>query len=383
MATYTTGLETTYTGALQLVRELADVVLRLSPEQTPLLTRIGLDSYPDGPVTNTKYEWLEDELLATSSAIDEDLDTSETAVDVENAKLHQVGDVILVGNEIMWVTAVDVTNNTLHVVRGYAGTTAATHSDGDPYYILGNARVEGSSPGFARQVSMTVPYNYTQIFDEVVEVSGTEEAVRHYGVDDVLDYRVEKRLLELKMKMERALMYARRHAPADNTAARVSGGLAQFITDKDDWGAGDVLYADMLAALTNAWQRVGNAYAPTLAVLNATQKKSLTAEFVFQGAPATAWYGIQRTERTERVGGGFIEVLETDFGRIDLMLDHLCGTNDVWLINPDLIFATSLRGRTLREYDATIPGEDKTRRRILGEIGWVVKGSDAHVWLYT
>ena len=57
----------------------------------------------------------------------EAIDGSETAIDVDEGAYFFVGDIIRVENEVMEVTG--VSSNTLTVIRGAYGSTAATHSD--------------------------------------------------------------------------------------------------------------------------------------------------------------------------------------------------------------------------------------------------------------
>ncbi len=67
---------------------------------------------------------------ALTTTLAEDLDNSETAVDVaDETGITTDNDVILVGEELMLVTAT-TDDNTLTVARGHSGTTATTHSNG-------------------------------------------------------------------------------------------------------------------------------------------------------------------------------------------------------------------------------------------------------------
>ena len=67
---------------------------------------------------------------ALTTTLAEDLDNSETAVDVaDETGITTDNDVILVGEELMIVTAT-TDDNTLTVARGHSGTTATTHSNG-------------------------------------------------------------------------------------------------------------------------------------------------------------------------------------------------------------------------------------------------------------
>ena len=90
-----------------------------------------------------------------------------------------------------------VASNTLSVVRGYGGTTAVTLADNMVLNILGNAALEGDDAPLARFTSRVRKQNYTQIFTATVDVSGSLQASRSYGVDDEVDYQKQERLREL------------------------------------------------------------------------------------------------------------------------------------------------------------------------------------------
>lgn len=75
------------------------------------------------------------DILDTSSAtLAEDLDASETTIDVTNAAVFEAGQVIEIDSERMEISATAVndhpTADTLTVTRGVNGTTAATHTSG-------------------------------------------------------------------------------------------------------------------------------------------------------------------------------------------------------------------------------------------------------------
>ena len=59
--------------------------------------------------------------------LNEALDITETAVDVDEGSQFSVNEMIQVDSEIMLITA--ISTNTLTVTRGYRDTTAATHAD--------------------------------------------------------------------------------------------------------------------------------------------------------------------------------------------------------------------------------------------------------------
>ena len=69
------------------------------------------------------------DVVTLEATLDEDLDTSETQIDVSNSREFFVGQRIKIDNEEMYVTAIDSATS-IDVFRAANATTAATHSDG-------------------------------------------------------------------------------------------------------------------------------------------------------------------------------------------------------------------------------------------------------------
>jgi hypothetical protein len=125
-----------------------------------------------------------DELTTTLA---EELDASETGVDVTSATGMSTSDVIDVGGELMLITG--ISTNTLTVTRAHGGTTAAVHSNGELVrLVLGNATaaddtvtlVNDGSDVTASATSVTVDSasnfassGYIKIEDEIIEYTGT------------------------------------------------------------------------------------------------------------------------------------------------------------------------------------------------------------------
>ena len=82
-----------------------------------------------------EQKWGYSEVAELSgSLLNEDMDTSETAMDVDDGTHFAIGQTVLVNSEQMLVTG--ISTNTLTVVRGINGTTAATADNNDPVSII-------------------------------------------------------------------------------------------------------------------------------------------------------------------------------------------------------------------------------------------------------
>ena len=95
---------------------------------------------------------------ALSTTLNEALDASETGVDViDETGMTTEGDVILIDNELMLITA-SADDNTMTVTRGHSGTTAATHDNGSLVRLAkGNTLATDDFVGWGSAASITVP----------------------------------------------------------------------------------------------------------------------------------------------------------------------------------------------------------------------------------
>lgn len=361
------GIESGFSSNLVNVRQLEDYLDIFEADDFPLLQEVGLNSY-DREITNTKFEWQVDYLLPTQDALNGAV-SSTTAVEivVDHAEYFVLHDVVMVDTELMRVVAIDASNDIITVERGFAGSTPATHSSAAVVYRLGPARPEGSSPGWARQTAAVQPYNYTQIFDAVAEVTGTEEALKNYAPDDLLAMRVDREMQNLYVVMEQALLYNLRYQPSANTG-RVTGGLAQFIHDTNDLSSAALTYYDIEDALEDVANRAGKPNVPDSLWANGWVVRKISGF----GTPSI------RTERTETIFGNVINTLITNFGAVRVMYDRLIATDRAYLLDMDRIMCGPLTGRGFKGYQYGIADtqEDARKERIIGEYGIVVKGED-------
>jgi len=95
---------------------------------------------------------------ALATQLNEALDNSETAVDVDDETgMNTANDVILVDNELMLVSATS-DDNTMTVARGHSGTDAVAHDDNTLVRLaVGNADSANDFVGWGNAASVTVP----------------------------------------------------------------------------------------------------------------------------------------------------------------------------------------------------------------------------------
>ena len=93
-----------------------------------------------------------------------------------------------------------------------------------------NAAVEGADAGTASTITQTVKTANTQIFDKVVQVSGTAEAVGTYGRTSDLAYAIAKAGKEIKRDIEHSFVGAGQAGTAGNgsTARQLTSAANQI-----------------------------------------------------------------------------------------------------------------------------------------------------------
>ena len=200
-ATYSAG-----TTLPEIAEDVSDLIGIISPIETSLLDAIG---DPLREAKSTYHEWLEDSLVPNKDMINDSSISDpdgETSFDVAHGDRFRAGDQIQAAGseELMLVTG--VSDNTITVVRGYAGTTPENIANGQVIHILGNAALEGDDKPAARFTNRVRCGNYTQIFTAGVEVSGTNIAASHLGISDEMDYQKAERLRELIRDLENTVI---------------------------------------------------------------------------------------------------------------------------------------------------------------------------------
>lgn len=190
----------TYDDSDSIHEDVSDLVTINSKLDHPFLDFIGVSDYP---AINTKHEWLEDSAHKNLDTITEDITaTSETTdITVGDYTLYRVGDVVLIDDELLLITAVD--SSGIDVTKGYGGTTDASHTSGATVTILGNAALEGGDADDPISTNRSRVYNYTQIIrSRTISVSDTSAAVSQIGIANEYEHQKEQAVKECLRSLE-------------------------------------------------------------------------------------------------------------------------------------------------------------------------------------
>jgi hypothetical protein len=364
----------------EIVEDVSDIIGIVSPWETPLLAHLG---DPKRSAASTVHEWVEDALLPNTDSLNQATFTPDpqnaTSLTVVNGSRFQLGDLVRpdASNEVMQVTAIAA--NVLTVVRGYGGTTKATLANGRKLFILGNPALEGADATAARFTSRVRRQNYTQIFTATVEVSGSMQATRQYGVSDELDYQKQERMRELLRDLENCVINGT--APASgvqgsSTVRRsMNGVLRQVATNvftpgqngfPSGGGSGTDLSETVLnTALRLAWEQ-SSGQIDTIVVAG-LQKRRINA--------------FASTLRTYRPDDGayrdLIGTYESDYGVCRVVMSRWCPADTVLLLDSSRVEVLPLRGRSFQFAPLGATG-DAVHGQVLGEYTLEFRNENAH-----
>lgn len=157
--------------------------------------------------------------------------TNDQYADYKAASGDLVGTLIRVDSEVMLVTAASYSSPkwTLTVTRGYASTTAATHSKDAKVIILNFAVKEGADASRSDSEYSGNDYNYTQIFDTVIHHTGTQQAIEGHTKENQINKQMADKMPTLWKRMQHCMIHGVRYQTGSNNETRTMGGMKQFV----------------------------------------------------------------------------------------------------------------------------------------------------------
>lgn len=361
------GQEITYSGTLNQKRVIADRIVMIEPMEYVAINALGLDNESKFALVNgpgEKYEWLEDTWSPRTDVLAGGLSSSSTTTTftATDGTLYQPGDVLLIESEYFWVSSVSGTTVTVGT-RSFGGTQA-THADNLTIYFVGRARLEGAAAGDGHFTQPTSGYNFSSTFQKSVEISRTNALLKRYGVDNVVEREVNKKLEENLRLLNLAIYHGQRKA-GSATTPRAFGGLKALITTNDPALAGVALTRKRIEdSVQDCWSNGGR---PSLALGNAWAKRKI----------ASFYEGFVKTEIDERMGGIEIDKIRTPLGiSLDVAVDRDCPADSLFLLDREKV-----GGITVDPFFSEPLGKSKDTAfygQVVGEYGFVLQHETAH-----
>lgn len=376
---YTFG-DTTIT----MKRTVSDLIKNIDPQDVPMIALLGLNNQGKFRIQNwgnNKYEWLEDTLKVRTATLAETMDTTETGMDVVTGTgiRFKIGDVWKFDETGEYILVSSISTDTITVIRawngngGTEGTATVGVTNATTLTYLYNARLEGADSDASFSTVPTSPYNYTQIFQQEIKVTGSEEKSARYGISDQYKYQLMKWLGggrsdngvkagDLMLDLENTFFYGTRKLRTA-TVPGAMGGFKTYVTTNVTANASARLTQAVLEnSIQSCWSYGGR---PQTIVCNAFNKRLISSWF----APSI------RTQRTENTGGNVIDNIETEFGVFDLRLNRHCPSSEVDILDKNLMGWCTLRDWFV--HPLGISG-DYVKDELLGEFGFVLQMEKSH-----
>jgi len=368
-----TGTRLTLSDTIGIAVDMSPVIQLIDPYDVGLLSYFGLSSLSK-EASETEHKWMEDTLRPLSSTItDNPLNAGGTTINVASGTgvNFRAGDVVKIDDELIRITVVStdaLTTIASHNGRGWGATTDAQHSQFAVIEIVSVTIAEGAdTPGTQRTTVKTSVSNYTQIFEDVVQVSSTLEAVEQWNPGSEYARQLGKTMKSLLILMDKTFIYGSplaRAAANGNTGAM--GGLRHFISTNVTAASSAQLSEKLcLDSLMQTYTAGGNV---KVMVMTLTQKRALN-KFLDPN---------RRTGMDDRRAGAIVDTYLWDHGVVDTLIDRWMPATEVMFLDSEHIGFGPLRGQALRHEVLPKPSLLVQKGQIVGEYTCEVKSQTAH-----
>lgn len=316
--------------ALFIPADVPDWTKSKDRTDAPFLAMIGRGQPLAKPNPTRSWGWgskdpISDTLNAAVS------DTTGTTITLSNQDYFSVGDRILIDSEEMRITAFPSTT-TATVVRGFASTTAATHSNAATIIIIGPVIAENADDPASVTTQGETQSNYFQIctftwtFSKRAQVTPTYEH-RQGGRDQA---ELRKKMNETApLRMELTLLLGQQ-AQGSSTSPSAMGGIRQsaHITTRYNVSSAaltEVTFNDQLQVVHNL---VGPKMMPRTVICSPFMARAIGSWFVDR----------RRANDGTKFNSGVVRTVETWFGEMKIVPHYLFTTianNRVYVIRED------------------------------------------------
>lgn len=319
-----------------LMLDVEPVIKFLDPMDVPLQGGMGASGetvLATDTADSWKIDWLDETSLSPRTILSAQAVTADTVITVRTGDRlrFQTDDILLINAEYVRVTGYGTTADTLLVSRAYGGSTAATATTSSDVVGVGMAALEGNDANAARAIDRVTRFNYSQIFQATVQVSGTSNAIRKYGLQTTeFNHQLARRIAEKAVEFEQALIYGVR-AIDTNTQRRSMGGMIGYITTNVNTATTSLTEGTLLDMMQTTFDAGGN---PNRVMAGSKQKRVMSA-FTSSGTIDVA--------RADGQRGLKVDTYISDFGQALLVLNRHMRVRDLLVFDREQATIKTLR----------------------------------------
>lgn len=347
----------------------------------------------------TKYEWLETQLTPKSWTVNGAINiatfgtTPWTAANIvfDSTAWLEAGDIVRfvsgTTSSPIWniqLQIVSVTNGTTATAYIYGWTTDIALPDNAVAKFISNPVEENRKTFVAGNTwEPTFEYNYTQIFEEVVELSDTMKRSLTYGNTNDVQTQLKQAMYKIEQKMSEQAVYWRRVKRTGSTiwTKWTFGWIDQFI-NVVGWNVVDASAAAISPTLINnlAEEIKKDGWMFNAIICNYNQARKISAFNTSGNNPMIA-----RSEITTwSYVMNFVSDIPVAWGLVSrIIVDEKIPNNQVFLVDTNRIALVPMEWRALSMVDWTIPWQDWETAILRWEYTLVVKDARYSHWLLT
>lgn len=329
-----------------------------------------------------KMGWLDMRVDATNSPTTALAAVGATTIAVADGTKFRAGMTLSPtgSDEVLLVTA--VSGNNLTVSRGFGGTTAAEIASGTVLTIDSVGREENSTAQNDGIFQPDPVQNFFQTMDTAVEFSRRALATMQYGSTNDLAFQVSERIRQLTIQMDRALVRGRKAtATVGGETVTYTGGLRYFLDEAgaiNTDGAGALDLDKINAINAEIVSRGGTANTIAVGIKQARKLSALVS----------ANYSSDRLQNWVADEGGLM-TLPSDLplvGNVNrIVVDTNLADSELVIFDSSKISVVPMASNNAdasgawRTLDATQPGQDGQRTRIIGDFAMEIRQSKTHM----
>lgn len=332
------------------------------------------------PEAGDKITWLDMSVGADTLIVNGAVLAAATTITVTDGSKARANMLLFVGDEYIVVTA--VSGNDLTVLRGQGGSTAADIADEAVMSIESIAREENSLTETDGIYQPEDVENNFQTMDTAVEMSRRALATLQFGNTNDLAFQVNERIRQLAIQMDKTLIRGRKmELTIGGKKVTYTGGLGYFFEQ-----AGALSVDHSAAALTldavNALQAEIKARGGMVDSLVVGIKQARALQ-----ALVNAQYGSQRLGDFVSDQGGLVR-LPSDLPQIGgastIVIDTNMKDDELYLVDSRrMTIVPMAQGNAAdsgawRTLDATAPGQDGQKARVIGDFAMEIRDSKTH-----
>lgn len=371
---------------LNQVPDIEKTLLILEPYQTPLLQHLWLQERQNKHVINAKgkFSWFEDELVPHQVMVTAEQSGGATitirAADLSSlVNVFRAGDIVFIEgtDEMAYVSTFN--EGVSIVLTNLAGGSLTTIPANTYMKIVAqrNSDYETTLPT-AITTQEVEKYNYLNIFNETIASSGRYQASETFTDGLTHDEQLEKKLKELKLKLERNFWFSTVKGLTTSGAHNITVGegfLGVIDTNITNY-SGKLTEETLDAHLMQVFQK-GSNHRMHFAGMQQVQDINSFLKSRYELNP----------NPTIKIYGAALSQYITPFGMIDIIWNPIFDgkfTNYGFTVDPTKLrmryMANDKKGsRKLRvEENVETPGTDGTTTKVLMDVGIEIHNEECH-----